>query len=99
MSLRGAFGGIVVNRFPADVTVGGFRLSRYARNTDSASTWCAFVNDWMASDAKPLVVVAKHVLTPGAAPMESPMWSKLGIFAKEASSSLSGPAMIKLGQR
>lgn len=73
MSLRGAFGGIVINPFPANVRVGGYRLSRYDCNTGSASIWCAVMSDCMATDTKTLVVVAKHVLTPVAAPMEYSM--------------------------
>ena len=56
------------------------------------------MSDCMATDTKPLVVAVKHILTPVTAPMESPMWLKLVSFAKEASSSLSGPDMIKPGQ-
>ena len=55
------------------------------------------MSDCTATDMEPLVVVEQHVLTPVDAPMESPMWSKLTIFAKEAFGGLSDTDMIKLG--
>ena len=63
---------MVVKPSPANFRMGEFCLSRYAFNTGSASIWCAVVNDWIASETKPMVVAAKHILTPVAAPMAIP---------------------------
>ena len=52
----------------------------------------------MIREMKPLVVAAKHILTPVAAPIVSPMWSKLRTLAREASGSSSGPDTIMPGR-